>query len=80
MPVDPEKARLGILKFIDKKGGSVAMADLHAHSKLFYQAAHRDFSELMEGLVGDDLVVYDEPNFQLTDKGKASVSSESSPS
>ena len=48
------------MKFIAKKGGSIPMRELHTHSLVFYQAGHQAFSELMEGLVGDGLVTYDD--------------------
>ena len=70
MAIDQTAARQGLLKFIDRKGGSVPIALLHGHSKLMYQAAHQAFSELMEGLVADGLVTYSEDTFHLTDKGR----------
>ena len=75
MPADTQTARQGLLKFIAKKGGSIPMRDLHTHSLVFYQAGHQAFSLLMEGLVADGLVSYDEPThvFSLTEKGRASV-------
>lgn len=68
-------ARAGILKFIAKKGGSIPIRELHTHSLVFYQAGHQAFSELMEGLVGDGLVTYDQAAgiFALTDKGRSGV-------
>ena len=76
MPTDTEAARQGLLKFILKKGGSIPIRELHTHSLVFYQAGHQAFSQLMEGLVGDGLVIYDEATsvFSLTDKGRALVS------
>jgi len=76
MPTDTEAARQGLLKFIQKKGGSIPIRELHTHSLVFYQAGHQAFSQLMEGLVGDGLVIYDEATsvFSLTDKGRALVS------
>ena len=71
MAIDQNAARQGLLKFIDKKGGSVPIALLHGHSKLMYQAAHQAFSELMEGLVADGLVTFSDQTFHLTDKGRA---------
>jgi predicted transcriptional regulator len=70
--IDQDKARHGILKFMTKNGGSVPMSLLHGHSKLMYGAAHQAFSQLMEGLVRDDLVSFDDEadTFQLTDKGR----------
>lgn len=76
MDVDQNAARRGLLKFIDKKGGSAPIGLLHGHSKLMYRAAHQAFSELMEGLVGDGLVTYSDETFQLTDAGRAFIARE----
>ena len=75
MATDPQAARQGLLKFIAKKGGAIAIRELHTHSLVFYQAGHQAFSQLMEGLVADGLVTYDESTavFSLTEKGRASV-------
>jgi hypothetical protein len=70
MAVETDKARRGLMKFIDKKGGSAPMGELHTHSTLFFQAGHQAFSELMEGLVADQLVVFDDGAFSITDKGR----------
>jgi len=80
MATDTQAARQGLLKFIAKKGGALPMRELHTHSLVFYQAGHQAFSQLMEGLVGDGLVAYDDATavFSLTEKGRALVSSESS--
>ena len=73
MATDVQAARQGLLKFILKKGGAIPMRELHTHSLVFYQAGHQAFSQLMEGLVGDGLVTYDDTGsvFSLTDKGRA---------
>ncbi len=75
MTTDPQAARQGLMKFILKKGGAIPMRELHTHSLVFYQAGHQAFSELMEGLVKDGLVVFDDPTavFSLTDLGRAAV-------
>ena len=75
MPTDTQAAREGLLKFILKKGGALPMRELHTHSLVFYQAGHQAFSQLMEGLVADGLVVYDNATavFSLTDKGRAAA-------
>lgn len=75
--VDPETARKGILRYLQKQGGSVPMGLLHGHSKLMYQAAHQAFSQLMEGLVADGLVVFEDDSFRLTDGGRALLAQES---
>jgi len=75
MATDTEAARQGLMRFLAKKGGELPMRELHTHSLVFYQAGHQAFSQLMEGLVGDGLVAYDEGSavFSLTDKGQAAV-------
>jgi len=78
MATDPQAARQGLMKFILKKGGTIPMRELHTHSLIFYQAGHQAFSQLMEGLVADGLVSYDEVSaaFSLTDKGREAVSTQ----
>lgn len=75
MATDTETARQGLMRFLAKKGGALPMRELHTHSLVFYQAGHQAFSQLMEGLVGDGLVAYDEGRavFSLTEKGQAVV-------
>lgn len=73
MPTDVPAARQGLLKFIVKQGGSVPMRELHTHSLLFYQAGHQAFSQLMEGLVADQLVVFDDGVFSITDQGRSTL-------
>ncbi len=67
--MDIEKTRNGILSCLQKKGGTLAMSALHGYSKLIHQVAHQEFSEVMEGLVSDELVVFEDDNFILTEKG-----------
>jgi hypothetical protein len=71
MTVDQDAARMGILRFLDKKGGSVPIGLLHGHSKVAYQKAHQEFSQLMEGLVADQLVSFSDDTFHITDAGRA---------
>ena len=73
MEIDQNAARTGLLKFIDKKGGSVSIGLLHGHSKVVYQAAHQAFSQLMECLVGDGLVTFSDDTFHITDAGRAAI-------
>jgi hypothetical protein len=76
MATDIPAARRGLLAFIAKQGGSIPMRELHTHSLVFYQAGHQAFSQIMEGLVADELVVFDDGVFRLTDKGRASLDAE----
>jgi predicted transcriptional regulator len=75
MATDVTAARQGLMQFIAKKGGSIPIRELHTHSLVFYQAGHQAFSQLMEGLVADGLVVYDDATavFTLTPKGQAAL-------
>ena len=77
MASDTQTARQGLMKFIAKKGGAIPMRELHTHSLVFHQAGHQAFSQLMEGLVADGLVSYDDATavFSLTEKGRAAVDS-----
>jgi len=75
MAADTQTARQGMLKFLAKKGGTLPIRELHTHSLVFYQTGHQAFSQLMEGLVADDLVSHDDATgvFALTDKGRAAA-------
>jgi len=73
MATDVPTARRGLLAFLVKQGGSLPMRELHTHSLLFYQAGHQAFSELMEGLVGDGLVTFDDGTFTITDAGRRTL-------
>ena len=73
MATDIPTARRGLLAFLAKQGGSLPMRELHTHSLLFYQAGHQAFSQLMEGLVADQLVVFDDGTFSLTEKGRGTL-------
>ena len=64
-----EETRNGILKILENKGGNAPMKILHGYSKLIHQVAHKEFSDVMEGLVTDELVIFDDDAFTLTEKG-----------
>ena len=70
-----DETRNGILKTIENKGGNAPMKILHGYSKLIHQVAHREFSELMEGLVNDELVIFNDDTFILTEKGSKLIKS-----
>jgi len=55
-----EKTRRAVLSFVVEQGGVASMADMHAYSERRYFIAHRRFSDLMEEIVGEGLVDYDE--------------------
>ena len=64
-----EETRNGILKILENKGGNAPMKIIHGYSKLIHQVAHKEFSDVMEGLVNDELVIFDDGAFILTEKG-----------
>ena len=70
-----EETRNGILKYLENNGSNAPMKILHAYSKLIYQVAHREFSEVMEGLVIDKLVIFNDDSFMLTKEGLKFVKS-----
>ena len=70
-----DETRNGILKTIENKGGNAPMKILHGYSKLIHQVAHREFSEVMEGLVNDELVIFKDDTFILTEKGSKLIKS-----
>ena len=64
-----DETRNGILKCLENKSSSASMQVLHGYSKLIHQVAHREFSEVMEGLVNDKLVTFNDDTFMLTEDG-----------
>jgi len=68
-------ARKGILKQLSRLGGSAPIAQLHEFSTARFQVAHREFSLVMEGLVGEGLVAWNDGVFSLTDQGREACKS-----
>lgn len=67
-----ERARKGVLKHLNEKGGLLSLGDLHDYSFKTYLIQHQRFSLLMESFVNEELVTYDESTGDvfITDKGK----------
>ncbi len=67
-----ERARKGVLTFLDEQGGSLPMGDLHEHSLSKYFIQHQGFSRMMETFVDEELVEYDHMTqvTGITAKGK----------
>ena len=67
-----ERARKGVLKHLNDKGGLLSMSDLHDYSLKTYLIQHQRFSMMMESFVKEELVVYDASSGDvfITDKGK----------
>jgi hypothetical protein len=67
-----ERARKGVLKYLNDKGGLLPLGDVHEYSLKTYLIQHQRFSMMMETFVNEDLVIYDTSSDDviLTDKGK----------
>ena len=70
-----ERARKGVLKYLDEKGGTLTMSELHEYSMNKYLIQHQSFSRMMETFVDHELVIFDSYTQEtvITDKGKAFI-------
>jgi len=70
-----EKTRRAVLKFVVDQGGVAGMGEMHDYSERRYFIAHRRFSDLMEGIVGEGLITYDDGTGEatITDAGQAYI-------
>lgn len=67
-----ERARKGVLKYLDEKGGMLSMEELHDYSLKKFFIQHQAFSRMMETFVDNNLVDFDMEKYQvtITEKGK----------
>lgn len=67
-----ERARKGVLKHLNDKGGLLPMIELHDYSLKTYFIQHQRFSIMMETFVKEDLAIFDDATGDviITDKGK----------
>jgi len=67
-----EKARKGVLKHLDQKGGTLSLGELHEYSMNTYLIQHQRFSQMMESFVNERLVIVDDEtqDSTITDEGK----------
>ncbi len=67
-----ERARKGVLKHLNDKGGVLNISDLHDHSLTTYMIQHQRFSMMMESFVNESLATFDNATEDviITDKGK----------
>ena len=70
-----ERARKGVLKYVDQKGGALPMLELHEYSLKTYFIQHQRFSQLMESLVDENLLEFDSQTETavLTEKGRGFI-------
>lgn len=67
-----ERARRGVLRHLNDKGGSLSMEELHEYSLNKFFIQHQRFSQLMETFVEENLIEYDQMTqiSTITEKGK----------
>ncbi len=67
------KTKAGMLRWLGEQGGSSPMGPMHDHSERRFFVAHKAFSNLMEDLTENGLVLYDSQTgmVTLTDEGRA---------
>ncbi len=67
-----ERARKGVLKYLDEKGGSLSMEEMHDYSLNKYFIQHQRFSQMMETFVDEKLINYDSVTqvSTITEEGK----------
>lgn len=54
-----ERARKGVLKFLNEKGGKLSLSEMHDYSLNKYLIQHQGFSRMMESFVEERLVEFD---------------------
>ena len=67
-----ERARKGVLKYLDENGGSLPLGELHDYSLKTYLIQHQKFSLMMESFVNEKLINYDNSTqvLTITEEGK----------
>lgn len=72
-----EKARKGVLKHLDQKGGTLSLGELHEYSMNTYLIQHQRFSQMMESFVNERLVVVDDEtqDSTITEEGRKFIQS-----
>jgi len=67
-----ERARKGVLHYLDEKGGTLPMGEMHEYSLNKYFIQHQRFSQMMETFVEELLIEYDSATqiSTITEKGK----------
>lgn len=61
-----ERARKGVLKHIKEKGGKLSLSEMHDFSLNRYLIQHQAFSRLMETLVDEGLIDFDQGSYTAT--------------
>lgn len=61
-----EKARKGVLRHLDKKGGTLSLGEMHEYSLNTYLIQHQRFSQMMESFVNQGLIIFDDETQSAT--------------
>ena len=67
-----ERARKGVLQYLQDKGGQLPLSEMHDFSLNKYLIQHQAFSQLMETLVNEGLVEFSQEDYKatITDAGR----------
>jgi hypothetical protein len=67
-----ERARKGVLQYLNEQGGKLNMGELHEFSLKKYLIQHQRFSQMMETFVNEQFVEFDwgTQDVTLTDAGR----------
>ena len=68
------RAKKAVLARANELGGTASIGDLHDYAEANWFIAHQRFSWLMEECVEEELVVFEDGQFTLTEKGRAAAS------
>jgi hypothetical protein len=71
-----ERARKGVLKFLNDKGGKLPLAEMHDYSLNKFLIQHQGFSRMMETFVDQGLVDFDQESYEatITEAGRKFIS------
>ena len=73
-----ERTRKGLLKKTLESGGTIGLGELHEHSERRFFVGHKAFSDMMEDLVRENLLLFDwdAQEATITDTGREYLDSE----
>ena len=61
-----EKARKGVLNYLDEKGGTLPLGEMHEYSLNKFFIQHQRFSQMMESFVDEELIEFDQGKNEAT--------------
>lgn len=68
-----QRARKGVVKFVVDQDGKAALGEMHNFSETKFFIGHQNFSKLMESLVDEKLIEFDQSTgtATVTEAGKS---------